>query len=361
MSEYYVAITHITVLALVILIIMIAKNKIFDSGTKREFLCCYVLIIIAALSEYFAMRLNGTDPSNRIFHIMFKCLELSVAPAIPAVCAIAVMPVKKKWPVWTLVSVHTFIEILSMKFGFVFFVNENNIYLHGDFYWIYYFSYIISSAFLVYRIVRCCIRFQSRNKASLLLIMLFLFIGLHLRIVNNSISISWATVAIGNILFCIYYVDLIQQVDVLTELLNRRSYENNIKLLKTRAYIICIDADDFKRINDEYGHKKGDECLKTIGRIMKESYGRLGLCYRTGGDEFCVIADKNIDMIEAANEVFRAKMEYAVNENPAMTTVSMGQALYNPGGMDIEHTIQNADRKMYENKREKKVRTDDTL
>lgn len=361
MNVYYKALAHITFFALFILITMIVKSKTFERRAKQEFICCYVMVIVAYLAEYFGLWLEGTDPSLRIMHIVFKFLELSIAPMIPVVAASAVLPEKKKFLPRLIVSIHTVIELVSLKFGFIFYVDGKNYYSHGPFYWIYILAYTLSCLYFLYRVFISSIHYQSRNKISLLLIMLFILIGSNLSLLNSEIRISWAAVAFGNMLLLVYYSDLIQQVDVLTELLDRRSFENNTKIIKGKAYIICIDADDFKSVNDRYGHKSGDVCLKELGRILRETYGRYGLCYRTGGDEFCVIADRHIDDIEAVNREFRENIANAVKENPILTTVSMGQALYNPLGLDFEHALHSADTAMYKEKREKKIKRGESV
>ena len=50
-----------------------------------------------------------------------------------------------------------------------------------------------------------------------------------------------------------------------------------------------FDVDDFKQINDRYGHIQGDLCLAGIAECIKKSYANFGYCYRIGGDEFCVL------------------------------------------------------------------------
>ena len=53
--------------------------------------------------------------------------------------------------------------------------------------------------------------------------------------------------------------------------------------------LIVFDLDNFKYINDTYGHQAGDQCLKVIAECLKKAYSRYGNCYRIGGDEFCVL------------------------------------------------------------------------
>ena len=57
--------------------------------------------------------------------------------------------------------------------------------------------------------------------------------------------------------------------------------------------LIVFDVDDFKHVNDVYGHVKGDLCLSVIANCIKGAYAQYGYCYRIGGDEFCVLLKNN--------------------------------------------------------------------
>ena len=54
--------------------------------------------------------------------------------------------------------------------------------------------------------------------------------------------------------------------------------------------LIVFDLDNFKYINDTYGHQAGDQCLKVIAECLKKAYSRYGNCYRIGGDEFVFLS-----------------------------------------------------------------------
>ena len=78
--------------------------------------------------------------------------------------------------------------------------------------------------------------------------------------------------------------------DALTGLLNRQAYLDNLPAFNGKN--ICflhIDVDNFKNINDEYGHDVGDRFLKKIAEILRDSFRSNDLIYRLGGDEFAVV------------------------------------------------------------------------
>ena len=85
--------------------------------------------------------------------------------------------------------------------------------------------------------------------------------------------------------------------DPLTKLLNRRSFDKILDKAmdlykKSNLYfsLILIDLDDFKKLNDTFGHQAGDEVLKTFGNILQNNMRQEDSAFRYGGEEFAIIA-----------------------------------------------------------------------
>jgi diguanylate cyclase (GGDEF)-like protein len=85
--------------------------------------------------------------------------------------------------------------------------------------------------------------------------------------------------------------------DPLTGILNRRAYEERIKEEVGRTlryddhfYLVLIDVDQFKSINDEFGHDVGDSVLVWMGRLLTEHTRSTDTPFRVGGDEFAILA-----------------------------------------------------------------------
>lgn len=123
--------------------------------------------------------------------------------------------------------------------------------------------------------------------------------------------------------------------------------KTNYMILKP-AKIIIFDVNNFKTINDTYGHSFGDYCLKEIGYAIKKTYGNYGLCYRIGGDEFSVILLKNLNNIEKLNKNFNQLLIH--NKEKNLPSVSIGYSHYEAGVSSIQKVIENADDMMYKTK-----------
>src|SRR5690606_36744341 len=81
-------------------------------------------------------------------------------------------------------------------------------------------------------------------------------------------------------------------LDFLTGLYNRRYLMQQLTLLeenKTPYFVIFIDIDKFKPINDNYGHVVGDKVLQFLAELIRKELGSQGYGYRYGGEEFCIL------------------------------------------------------------------------
>ena len=149
--------------------------------------------------------------------------------------------------------------------------------------------------------------------------------------------------------------------DPLTGLFNRKSLDTLLKMELNRSKILnngslevlFIDLDQFKEVNDRYGHKVGDEVLKKIARIIRESIRSEDIPIRYGGDEFIIILKgKERGIGKVVGERIKKKIEESFREFGI--SASYGIAVYPEDGQTPEELIEVADRRMYEMKLNKK-------
>jgi diguanylate cyclase (GGDEF)-like protein len=124
-------------------------------------------------------------------------------------------------------------------------------------------------------------------------------------------------------------------IDPLSDLNNRRSFEQDIevavssaKRYKQSLAMLVIDIDHFKKVNDEYGHATGDQVLRSVANVIKDSSRRCDSCYRFGGEEFVVLL-KNTGICGARLSAERIKHALAKHQclhssNEVKVTVSIG-------------------------------------
>ncbi|MDZ7671653.1 MAG: diguanylate cyclase [Halanaerobiales bacterium] len=146
--------------------------------------------------------------------------------------------------------------------------------------------------------------------------------------------------------------------DDLTGLANRRSFMDYFKQKLSQAKdnsdklsLLMLDIDNFKDINDTFGHQRGDHVLKEVSIILTENVRRKDLAARLGGDEFLVLLP-NTDKDNAEKIAKRIKDDISsldIFNKDYYTTVSIGGAALNRND-DIESLLKRADDALYKAK-----------
>ena len=130
------------------------------------------------------------------------------------------------------------------------------------------------------------------------------------------------------------------------------------KRKKTPVLLFYLDVDDFKCINDTFGHKEGDMVLKEGVKLFKSTLREIDIICRMGGDEFLLIfPDSSLDDAPLIRERLSKNLE-KLNQKlakPYKIDFSIGLSYYNPSTpLSIEELIRIADENMYEDKSKKK-------
>lgn len=161
--------------------------------------------------------------------------------------------------------------------------------------------------------------------------------------------------------------------DTLTHLYNRRFFDEQAETIiklnarNKRAFSVAIiDIDDFKRINDEYGHPIGDKLLVDFSMQIKSRFNRSSdLCARYGGDEFVVLlcSGNNEDQLSQLNALVSdmADLSLQSNNDIVKTTISIGAITVNKNfTLRLLDLLKHADEMLYQSKTDGKNRMSST-
>jgi len=118
-----------------------------------------------------------------------------------------------------------------------------------------------------------------------------------------------------------------------------------------KCAVITIDLDDFRRINEVFGHDKGDEVLHNIAQSLREYIEGRGLVGRVGGDRFVLFLSDIADESEVRKEIEDFRAILASLSSKTQITVSVGCVIKNRDNLDIQDIYQEADKALYEAKR----------
>jgi diguanylate cyclase (GGDEF)-like protein len=146
--------------------------------------------------------------------------------------------------------------------------------------------------------------------------------------------------------------------DPLTGLPNRGEFERFCREAMARARrrglrvaVLYVDLDNFKPVNDTYGHAIGDELLKTIGDRMKQAVRETDTVARIGGDEFSVlladIEDMSSSYIVACKLLDALSQPVATRRGAHLVGASIGVSTYPDDGNDPQTLLRLADAAMY--------------
>lgn len=158
-------------------------------------------------------------------------------------------------------------------------------------------------------------------------------------------------------------LDRMSKTDLLTEISNRRHlmerFTEELERSKRSGKGLCclmLDVDHFKSINDTFGHLKGDDVLRELAKILKDSVRTYDVLGRYGGEEFMMILpDTNIDNAVGLAERIRQKVENNLGKNSMLdngrhVTISLGMTSASVDDTSIETIIKRADTALYKAK-----------
>lgn len=148
--------------------------------------------------------------------------------------------------------------------------------------------------------------------------------------------------------------------DILTGLKNRTAFEEQMELYRKESsgdslIIMMADMNGLKWINDNLGHKTGDQALMIVAHLLAKHFHGC-LCYRIGGDEFCVLSVQHTEQeFGAVAETFTQAV--SAEKIAAGHTLSISCGYVRQDGRTVDQTLVRADSEMYEKKMAHRVRT----
>ncbi len=186
-----------------------------------------------------------------------------------------------------------------------------------------------------------------------------------LQVIFAGISLLWVGAAIGLTSAYISLLDENSSIDALSGAFSRHQLNRSLESMlgpgrgDGRVVGIMLDIDNFKQINDRYGHMVGDEAIRAVGRILRRALASRGSVYRYAGDEFTILmrtryegqTEDVLTRIRAEADAYNAESQL-----PCPLSFSLGHAVY-VEGESAGDFIKRIDVAMYEDKKFKHLRT----
>ena len=357
---------------MVILVSLVAVHAFSKLWRKvytdhRLFFAVIVLTMLILILEIFSVVLNSpVFIGFMTVHRLVDTMGFALAPLVPILVVLFVYertnkPIAINRMSMFLVSLpllaNTILSVGSFHFDWIFTITNQNVYVRGPLWLVSpltsYFYYTVN-LLLLYKARKGLAREElfvlSLLTLSPTLLSVFqLYFYVYLTI--------WNSVAIAVVINYIFIVHNQVKIDPLTRLGNRAAYDEQLEILSRKENrsltVVNIDLDDFKIINDIYGHHEGDKVLKIFAKHVKKVFDGKGASIRLGGDEFIVFVNENrSEVVEAHIHA----LKYAVKKHnetsgmPYQIKFSYGMAIFNSSYKDVHELVRYSDKLMYQEK-----------
>ncbi|MBO5712477.1 MAG: GGDEF domain-containing protein [Acholeplasmatales bacterium] len=250
------------------------------------------------------------------------------------------------------------VVVLSVYTGWVFYIDENNVYQRGP---LHLLEFIIVAVYPLFSVVKSILKTlnkknysRRRELVSIAKFFGFPIVGCVTQLFFVGIPLSSFGIVLGILWFYLDSSELLVYSDELTQLSNRNAFskaiDQEVRVYdgSYNLYLMILDINKFKAFNDNFGHNEGDKALITLSRTLKqyvlENSGQL---FRYAGDEF-VILYKTIneeDVISYVNGLKDAVR--SIIGLPYSLTISVGYEKYSRDFMYIPDFIEAADERLY--------------
>lgn len=371
--DYYTSIIIMILLALGVLSVLIYENNRISQSIKQLFMATNILIALAAIAECVGVHISGNENLPKGLLAAVKAVDYTLTPMTGgALLALMQKQNTKNRMIRGLFIGNTVIQIVSAFNGWMVLIDDQHRYTHGPLYPLYMAFYSLVIIILAVKMISYGKSFRKHNRKSLYAIMIFIFIGIGVQeVLGQEFRVSYLALTFGVIFLFIHYSEFSQlqlddkiseqQVkisnDALTGVLSRFAYVDAI-----HAYASCIptdfaafllDINGLKAANDSMGHEAGDELICGAAQCIEKSVGKNGQTFRIGGDEFVVFTTMTKEQADASLIDLKNLTSAWSGKKIRNLSVSAGYALAKDfEGLSIEELVKEADKAMYEQKKE---------
>ena len=266
--------------------------------------------------------------------------------------------VKHHYYMWVAL-VTTVFALVNLFVPILFEVTSENFYVRGRFYNMYFFLFVL---LFVFNLVKTLYQQNVEDKANVLW-SIFIFLGLVLfagvlQSMYYGLILVWPVMALATSIVYIFLETTTNNRDYVTKLYTRVKSDQYMRHLmddgKSFA-VVMIDLDDYKNINDTYGHVMGDQVIRIFAKILDRLFSKDGMVSRFGGDEFLIVLEEvNKAYLEEKKIAIQRQVKEEISKLPLRELRFSYGYSFDQSGKTVEELIIEADDFMYQNKAENK-------
>ncbi|MDD2395769.1 MAG: diguanylate cyclase [Sphaerochaeta sp.] len=348
--------------------IALASRSVQTNPRNRWYILSAFSLLVLLGTELFAYQVDDVGVAGQIFfHRATNVLGFSLSPVVCFFLLhfIGYYRVRKLSPVMVLpLILNAMFSLASYWTGWAFFVDEQNIYRRGPFFFVSTSITLFYYGLSILYLVKSLPRYNNSDRLLLICILTTPILGFIVQMLYPWVLTLWPSVALSLLLFYLFFLEQRYSIDTLTGLRNRTMFMHDILDLqhgsRDVAAIVVLDVNYLKKANDTYGHKAGDELLVHAGSLIERCFRGLGKVYRVGGDEFAVVSTKIDDKeIERALVLLDVQIQLANTTRTIKLSLASGTSWCESCIGNLFNTYVAADNAMYRNKEAMKRRPSD--
>ena len=366
-----IIINSYSIIMLIVMYIYSAKHSFRESFLNKLFIMMLQITILMLVLDMFSRFDGNTNSLYPVLNYFGNLLVFLLSYVMPSIWLLYVhyqiyneksKTLRLLYPLIALNAGNVVMVILSQYYGWYYHIDANNIYHRGPLFWVATFGIIALILVTLALIIVNRDKIKEKNYFPLLFFAIPLFAAVFMQVLFYGISIILNSVVISLFVVFLNIQNQSLNTDYLTGVNNRKILDAYLKQKINAASegngfsVIMLDLDDFKQINDTFGHDMGDYALDAFVKLLKSCIRSKDFIARFGGDEFYIIlggVTKIKDIKETVKRINSCIDQY--NESraqPFWIGCSIGYAVYDSNcNMNVKEFQKYLDMLMYENKR----------
>ena len=341
----YVADNWILILVLLGFTISLISTVFMEQKTIRRLYALIVEVFLLSIVVFAEFKMDGMA-EYRNLRIVLMAIRYSATPLLVAQIVYTVAK-GQKWYLFVPAGIFTALDFISIPTGIVFALDDANKLVRGPLGMLPYFGAGVYGIYLVYNLWKR----HTGQRTDTVPIVFFAFAfssGLMLPFIigKEYAQVFCATIAVSMFVYYVFTLLQLTKRDPLTGLLNRQAYYADTRNEPENINaLVSVDMNGLKAINDNEGHKAGDEALTTLAGCFIEAAKHKYRIYRVGGDEFVIVCRK-------CKEQDVQALSSHIHENVAKTkySCSVGYCYSKTGRSSIDEMLTASDENMYAEK-----------
>ncbi len=341
----YVADNWILILVLLGFTISLISTVFMEQKTIRRLYALIVEVFLLSIVVFAEFKMDGMA-EYRNLRIVLMAIRYSATPLLVAQIVYTVAK-GQKWYLFVPAGIFTALDFISIPTGIVFALDDANKLVRGPLGMLPYIGAGVYGLYLVHNLWK----HHTGQRTDTVPIVFFAFAfssGLMLPFIigKEYAQVFCATIAVSMFVYYVFTLLQLTKRDPLTGLLNRQAYYADTRNEPENINaLVSVDMNGLKAINDNEGHKAGDEALTTLAGCFIEAAKHKYRIYRVGGDEFVIVCRK-------CNEQDVQALSSHIHENVANTkySCSVGYCYSKTGSISIDEMLTASDENMYAEK-----------